>query len=87
MLPSGPVANVPLVATVPDQPPEAVHDVASVELHVRVELSPLFTVLGYALRSTVGAGATMTVVAAEVEPLAPVQLNVNVEVVVKGPVD
>jgi len=37
---------VPLVATVPDQPPEAVHDVASVELHVRVELSPLFTVLG-----------------------------------------
>jgi len=29
----------------------------------------------------------MTVVAAEVEPLAPVQLNVNVEVVVKRPVD
>jgi hypothetical protein len=42
----------------PDQPPDAVHAVALVLVQLNVELWPLATVLGLALRVTVGAGAT-----------------------------
>jgi hypothetical protein len=45
---------LPLVASVPLQPPDAVHDVASLELHVNVEVPPLATVVGAALRDAVG---------------------------------
>lgn len=45
----------PLVASEPDQPPDAVQEVALVELHVRVETAPGVTVEGFALRLTVGA--------------------------------
>jgi hypothetical protein len=41
----------------PDQAPEAVQAVAFVDAHVRVEPLPLATVLGLAVRLTVGAGA------------------------------
>ncbi len=51
------VACDPLTGLVPDQPPDAVHAVALVLAHVNVELAPLATVLGFALRVTVGAGA------------------------------
>ncbi len=51
-----PVEDVPLVASAPDQAPEAVHEVALVEDHVSDELEPLAMVLGLALRLTVGAG-------------------------------
>jgi hypothetical protein len=48
---------VPFTALVPDQAPEAVQAVAFVDDHVRLELLPLATVLGLAIRVTVGAGA------------------------------
>jgi len=54
---SAPVDCVPLTALVPDQAPEAVQAVAFVDDHVRLELLPLATVLGLAVRVTVGAGA------------------------------
>ena len=45
---------LPLLASAPLQPPDAVHDVASVERHVNVEVPPLATVVGAALRDAVG---------------------------------
>jgi hypothetical protein len=51
---SAPVLNVPLVALVPLQPPEAVHEVAFVELHVNVEAAPLATEVGAALSEAAG---------------------------------
>jgi hypothetical protein len=52
---SAPVDWVPLVALLPDQPPEAVQAVVLLEDHVRVELPPEAIVLGPALMLTVGA--------------------------------
>ncbi len=52
---SAPVDWVPLVALLPDQPPEAVQAVALVEDHVRVEPPPEAMVLGAALILTAGA--------------------------------
>jgi hypothetical protein len=49
VLVSVPVDVVPLVATLPCQPPEAMQEVASADFQVRVELSPLATVVGAAL--------------------------------------
>jgi hypothetical protein len=67
----------PLVASLPDQPPEAVHEVALVEDHVKVALLPLVTVLGAALKVTVGAGeVTVTVADWAAEPPGPVQVSV-----------
>lgn len=51
-----PVLSVPLVALVPLQPPEAVHELAFVELQVRVEAAPLLTAVCAALRDAVGRG-------------------------------
>jgi len=53
---SAPVLWVPLDATVPLQPPEAVQELASVELHVNVDSSPLLIVSLAALIDTVGRG-------------------------------
>ena len=52
-----PVDCEPFTALVPDQAPEAVQAVAFVDDHVRLALLPLATVLGLAVRATVGAGA------------------------------
>jgi hypothetical protein len=54
----------PLIALVPDQAPEAAHEVALVEDQVKVELPPLVTVLGLAPMLTVAVsfGLTVTVV-------------------------
>jgi len=63
---SAPVECEPLVGWLPDQPPEAVQEVAFVVDQLKVELLPLTTELGLAARLTVGAGAgevTETVVA------------------------
>jgi len=69
---------VPLVGSEPDQPPEAVHAVALVELHVRVEVWPLATDVGLALNDTVGAMAvTVTVADCDAEPPVPVHVSVN----------
>jgi hypothetical protein len=45
---------VPLVASTPLQPPEAVQDVALVELHVKVETPPTATTVGFAAKVAVG---------------------------------
>jgi hypothetical protein len=67
----------PLVALVPDQAPEAVQEVALVADQVRVELAPLATVLGAALKLTVGAGAVTETVAdcVALPPPLPVQVS------------
>jgi hypothetical protein len=61
----------------PDHAPEAVHDVALVADQVKVELLPLITELGFALRLIVGAGDfTDTVADCAALPPAPVQVKV-----------
>jgi hypothetical protein len=56
-----PVLWLPLVASAPLQPPEAVQEVAFVELHVSVDAPPPATVVGFADNVTVAAGTTLTV--------------------------
>jgi hypothetical protein len=51
---SDPVLRLPLVASAPLQPPEPVHEVASVELHVNIVDPPLLTVSCAALTDAVG---------------------------------
>ena len=51
---------LPLVASLPDHPPEAVQLVAFVEDQVSVEADPLLTVPGLALMLTVGGSGTDT---------------------------
>jgi hypothetical protein len=66
----------PLTALVPDQPPVAVQEVALVEDQVSVALLPLATVLGLALKLTVGAGAVTDTVADWLAlPPVPVQVS------------
>jgi len=57
---SAPVDQVPLVATLPCQPPEAVQAVALEDVQVSVELPPLLTVVGAAVNVTDGRAATAT---------------------------
>jgi len=67
----------PLLASLPDQPPDAAHEVALVEDHVNIELPPLVTVLGLAVKLTVGAGdVTETVADCAALPPAPLQVSV-----------
>jgi hypothetical protein len=77
---SAPVETLPLVALVPLQPPDAVHEVALVVLQVSVEVPPLAILARLALKVTVGdggGGVTVTVaVATAVVPLAPEQVSV-----------
>jgi hypothetical protein len=54
-----PVELLPLVGIVPLQSPEAVHEVAFVELQLMVEALPPVTLLGDALSDTVGVGAAV----------------------------
>ncbi|HMH88771.1 MAG TPA: hypothetical protein VK523_09010 [Steroidobacteraceae bacterium] len=61
----------------PAQAPEPVHEVALRAFQVSVELSPLATVLGLALRLTVGA-APLTETVADCVALPPEPLQVNV---------
>jgi len=65
---------LPLLANAPLQPPEAVHDVAFVELHVSVEDPPLAAVDGTAVMVAVGMIATVVVSGALVPP-GPVQVR------------
>ncbi len=76
---SAPVDDEPLVALVPDQAPEAVHEVALVAVQLTVELAPLATVLGFAVTVTAGAEAaavTETVTVCVALPPAPLQVSV-----------
>ena len=74
---SAPVEAEPLTVLLPVHAPEAVQEVAFVELHVSVELPPLLTVMGLAVRLTVGAGGLIaTVTACDAVPPEPVQASV-----------
>jgi len=67
----------PLIASVPLQPPEAVHEVALVDDQLSVDAAPLATVLGVAVRATDGAGVVTEMVAdCAALPPAPVQVSV-----------
>jgi hypothetical protein len=72
-----PVDCEPLVALLPDHPPEAVQEVALVEDQVRVALAPLVMALGPTLKVTVGRGAlTDTVVDCVAVPPGPLHARV-----------
>lgn len=61
----------------PDQAPDAAHEVAFVEDQVSVEVPPFLTALGPTLRLTVGvAGFTETVADCTALPPEPVQVRV-----------
>ncbi len=69
----------PVVASLPDQAPEAVHEVALVADQLTVELAPLSTVLGLTVNVTVGAaalGVADTVTACVAVPPGPLQVSV-----------
>ncbi len=61
--------------------------VAFVDDQVSVLALPVATVVGFALMATVGAAITLTVVDWLAVPPAPVQLSVNVLLLVSGPVE
>jgi hypothetical protein len=85
VLVSAPVDQVPLVATAPCQPPEAVHAVACNAVHVSVDDSPFATVVGEAARVTAGTCAvTATSAVCAAEPPGPVQVNMYLVSVVRG---
>jgi hypothetical protein len=58
---SAPVLVLPLVGSFPDQPPEAVQLVALLEDQLSIAEPPLLTVVGFALKPTVGGAVTLTV--------------------------
>ena len=73
---SAPVLAVPVVGSLPDQPPEAVQLLALVEDQLSIDDPPLLTVVGLALRLTVGAAETLTVTDRPALPPAPLQVSV-----------
>jgi hypothetical protein len=84
-----PVVAVPLTACEPPQPPLAAHEVALVVVQVSVEVPPLATEVGLAVRVTVGPlvePVTVTVAVAELVPPVPVQVRVKLVVAVSAPV-
>jgi len=78
---NAPLDSLPEIALLPDQAPEASHEVASVDDQVSVEDAPLATEVGFAARLTVGSGggggvpATVTVAEALALPPEPVQVR------------
>jgi len=76
VLVNAPVDWLPEVALAPDQAPEAVQEVASVEDQVSVEDPPLAIDVGFAASDTVGTGGnTVTVADALALPPEPVQVR------------
>jgi hypothetical protein len=75
---SAPLDWEPLVALLPDQPPEAVHAVALTDDQVNTELVPLGTVLGLAAMLTLTVGFALTVTVADCCAVPPSPLQVNV---------
>jgi hypothetical protein len=81
------VRKVPLVFSAPPQPPEAVHEVALVEDQVKVEVPPLPTEIGFALKVIVGNPArTDTTADCDAELLAPTQEMPKVVVALRAAV-
>jgi hypothetical protein len=84
-----PVEKEPVVVLLPDHAPVALHEVALLDDQLKVEALPLATVLGLAVKLTVGEGAetdTVTVCVALLPPL-PVQVIANVAPAVRAPVE
>ena len=79
------IVCVPDVATLPLQSPEPVHEVALVEVQLSIDVPCGETAVGFAVRSTVGAGALVTVTCAvrEMLPPGPVHCRVKFVVVVR----
>ena len=71
---SAPVDALAIVAFVPDHAPEAVQDVALVEDQVSVAAFPTNTLVGLALKVSVGSGRTVTITFEEVLPPSPTQV-------------
>ena len=69
---------LPVSARLPDQAPEAVQEVASLEDQLSTLLSPALMLVGSALRLTVGAVGVLTVTVAEAVALPPAPLQVRV---------
>jgi hypothetical protein len=68
----------PLIDLLPDQPPEAVQDVALVDDQVKVELAPLLTVLGSALNFTRAPSPEPSVTISDCVALPPIPIHVSV---------
>ncbi len=75
---SAPVDCEPLNPLAPDQPPEAVHEVALVDDQVNVDAAPLATVVGLALRLTTAVGFALTVTVTDCAALPPGPVQVKV---------
>ena len=71
------------MGSVPVQPPDAMHDVAFVDVHVKTDVAPLAIEAELALNVTVGSGATLIIADCVVVPPAPVQAIANVVVLDK----
>jgi hypothetical protein len=82
------VASDPEVARAPDQPSDAVHEVALVEDQLSVEVCPVFILEGVTVSDTVGACGFVTVTVTEslAEPSGPMQVRTKVIVLLIGPV-
>jgi hypothetical protein len=65
------------MALVPDQPPEAVQAVALLDDQVSLDVPPLATVLGIALKLTVTEGCALTETVADCAAVPPVPVQVN----------
>ena len=78
MVVSAPVLILPLVDSVPDQPPEAVQLLALVEDQLSIADPPLLTVVGLALRLTVGLPGAETLTVTDWLALPPGPLQVSV---------
>ena len=72
---SAPVEAVPPVVLLPDQAPDARQLVALVLDHVRVDAPPLATLVGEALKVSVGGAMATTAVCVTLPP-GPLQLSV-----------
>ncbi len=83
---SAAVLWLPLVLSVPLQPPDAVHDDALVELHVSIEVPPVTTTVGYATNVAVGMTLTRTVDGPLVPPV-PVHVTAYEVGIAIAPVD
>lgn len=81
------VAWLPLTPTEPLQPPDAIHAVALLEVHVNVAALPAATAVGNADRFTEGSGMSVTAAdAGALVPPGPVQMRAYAVFAVTAPV-
>ena len=83
---SAPVLALPLVGSFPDHPADAVQLLALLDDQLSIADPPLLTVVGLALRPTVGGAETLTVTDWLALPPGPLQASVKVVVALSAPV-